>query len=629
MTKAFIEKIMRLLIFNLLAICLFSGCDTESTRPVNTGMGQETGADRLLASGQYFDAANKYLQLASLQPEKSNYFRLKAAEAYFTGGDSGNARAILENLRFQNDQEALNFEMKILLAKISLEDNSVKAALDALNIIPPITAPAESLKAFHETRAQVFDLQRNPISAAKERLALDRMLLSPVAKTNNNRQIWNAINQYNMRVLKRLRLNSTGLMTSWIELAIIYQSTLFEPELLQKEVAIWAEHYPNHPATLFLTEELLRSSRQQNLRPGHIALILPFSEPFEAHSKAIRDGFLTAWYSSVNYRPVVNIYNANSLDILEVYQSAVTNGADFIVGPLEKEAIKKLMDYGNLPVTTLALNQYDPGQSLGASDNSRSGLKTLIQFGLAPEDEAIQVADRASNDGHKKALVIAPVGDWGIRLFESFNQQWQVNGGKVIDFISYNNNINDFSTPVKRLLNVSSSEARSRLLQQKLSKGLKSESRLRQDADMIFLVADPGTSRQIVPQLRFHSANRFPVYSTSYLYSGNEAPELDTDINGVFFTDIPWVLKNENSVIRDIVDANWAADRSQYNRLYALGVDAYMIIPNLERLSQQQTISYSGNTGDLYMNSEGYIRRKSTWAQFQNGIPRLLKKDLP
>jgi hypothetical protein len=58
--------------------------------------------------------------------------------------------------------------------------------------------------------------------------------------------------------------------------------------------------------------------------------------------------------------------------------------------------------------------------------------------------------------------------------------------------------------------------------------------------------------------------------------------------------------------------------------LYALGIDAYRMIPYIGKLSLQDTAVYHGETGDLYMNKDGRIQRKLLWARFVNGAPALL-----
>ncbi|MFT5133627.1 MAG: outer membrane PBP1 activator LpoA protein, partial [Gammaproteobacteria bacterium] len=309
-------------------------------------------------------------------------------------------------------------------------------------------------------------------------------------------------------------------------------------------------------------------------------------------------------------------------------RQAVSDGADFIVGPLEKQAVETLLQ-SRLDVTVLALNQAEQA-SHENTHASPQQLPKIIQFGLSPEDEARQVAEKGIFDGHNKALVISPNDEWGFRLASAFGEAWTALGGKVLEYVSYDHRALDYSTPVKKLLNIDSSQLRANKLRQKINRDLKSEPRLRKDADMIFMAAVPLSARQIVPQFRFYLAEGIPVYSSSHSYSGIENPQADSDMNGILFTDMPALLnvKNQSSSVHAGLNSNWSADTSGQRRLYALGIDAYRMIPFLGKLALQDTAVYSGETGDLYMTKEGRIQRKLLWAKFVNGKPRLIDEEM-
>ena len=623
------RKLSSLLPALMVSAILITACGPETTRPDNTNTAPDARALQYITSHQYLDGAVEYMKLAGLYPERQTEYRLDAARAYYLGGDAAQARSIAIATQIDAHDNSNILRRKILLARLSLEENDPEAAIAALGRKPAAASPEDMVIEYHEVRASAYELKGDSIRAVKEYLVLSGLQHDPGTRTTEYRKIWSTLNHLNVRELNRLHKATSGKLTSWIELAIIYQSNLFKPELLQQELAIWKDHYPDHPANAFLLGEILQTSRSPGVLPKHIALCLPFLEPYKQYSEAIRDGFISAWYASEHYRPVVNIYNADSLNIQEVYRIAVDNGADFIVGPLEKEAIARLMELQQLPVTTLALNQYS-GNGQVKKDPDHPYPK-LLRFDLSPEDEARQAADRASGDGAHRALVIAPEGDWGGRLVQAFSSKWASDGGRVIDAITYPADTTDFSAPVKRLLNITGSEYRARLLQQRLNKRIKSETRIRQDADMIFLVADPAAARQIVPQLRFFRAGGLPVYSTRFLYSGTNTAKLDNDINDVIFPDFPWVIDPASSMepVHRIIDDNWSANTSRYNRMYALGVDAFRLIPNLQRLADQPSVTYAGETGNLYLTDDGTVRRKLLWARVVNGKPQLITGEIP
>jgi outer membrane PBP1 activator LpoA protein len=610
------------LLFLLILISLHACGPTTPTKPDSSPANPTDKAETLFNTGQYIEAGDEYILLAELPElpaQTRSMYLLNAAHAYSRGNDLNGARTILDNV---NEESVLK---NIIYSDIFLSLNLPAEALGYINDLSiNVISEAQAIRVL-ENKALAYELLVNPLLATRQRIILHEYLTS-ARQANNIDKIWQSLSTLNIDVLRRQRLISSGRTKSWLELAIIYQSSFLNPDLFNTQLQTWSQQYPDHPANSSLLVELVLSSNETGFRPNHIALILPFTGPYEPYSKAIREGFLAAWFMASKYKPIVNIYDANSLNITETYLKAVSDGADFIVGPLEKEAILALIESDNLPVPILALNQYS--ENSDSPDNSQKfEIPQLMQFGLVPEDESRQIANIANEQGYSKALVIAPEGGWGERLFNSFAQEWLDEGNRIVSYVTYRNNQEDFALPVKNLLNVASSENRARMLQQKLNKSIKSETRLREDADMIYLIAEPVEARQLIPQLQFHRASNIPVFSTSYIYSGIKASELDRDVNGVFFTDIPWVIEDENSQIKSLINKNWSADQSPYNRLYALGIDAYEIIPNLKRLSEQRSISYTGETGELFMAGNGLIRRKSSWAKFTNGEPEFINME--
>ena len=156
---------------------------------------------------------------------------------------------------------------------------------------------------------------------------------------------------------------------------------------------------------------------------NQIALLLPFTAKFRDASTAIREGFIAAWYESPSTKPVIKIYDADAQNIIEKYQLAINEGADFIIGPLEKEAVSILIENNQISVRTMVLNNYDKNPVYMNDSQNNLVIPSLIQFALSPEDEAIQVADRAWFDGHANALIITPDTQWGERIFNAFNTQ--------------------------------------------------------------------------------------------------------------------------------------------------------------------------------------------------------------
>ena len=427
-------------------------------------------------------------------------------------------------------------------------------------------------------------------------------------------------------MLEQFQSDAQDPLAGWASLAIVARQDLYDAALFNEKVNHWRLTYPNHPAEMPILSELLEKSTNLGKKITNIALLLPQNGRFAQAGAAVRDGFLSAWYGDNNQQdqPMVHVYDADEGNILEVYQRAVEEGADLIVGPLEKEALKTLLSLPELPVTTLALNQLENEELDQLSSHINSD--RFYQFGLPPELEAQQVADKAWAEGFTRALAITLEGNWGDRLFLAFKSQFESLGGMILEHQAIAATNHDFSTPVTQLLNIDGSQQRYQALTTQLKRKIMFEPRPRKDMDFIFLTMLPEQARQIRPQLMFHRSSATPVLATSHVYGLPVRGEPDLDMEGVIFTDMPWLL-NHQTLEKDTplsMQGNWPDDNAAFLRLFALGIDAYKIIPQLGQLRYQTNAELKGETGKLSMNSNGQVIRELTWAKFNRGIPQTI-----
>ncbi|MCG8380333.1 MAG: penicillin-binding protein activator [Proteobacteria bacterium] len=612
---------MRFLIIVFFSLLFLSACGPTKDSSQQAQIDPEENARLLMQSGDYAGAATEYLDLAARDKQNPAIYRLKAATAYIEAGLFNDAQRILDETQIPENDSLQNSRQHILRARLELEFGQPGKAINLLN---ELSAPelGQGLRlSYHDILARAYLAHGDYLQAINERIQLQNYLGTPTEIDQNNRSLWQIFEAIPETDLDDLRLVAPTELVSWFELASLYQSYRFQPGKLKNAIDGWVQRYPGHPAYTSIVPQLVDTSSQLVNRPAKIGLLLPFSGQYKKASTAIRDGFLAARYLDAADKPDVEIYDTNALDIVETYNQAVSEGVDYVVGPLEKEAIKRLNDLNNLPVQVLALNRQDT-----ESGNEQMVNKKLIQFALSPEDEARQIAEAALADGHTLALVITPNIPWGQRIAEAFKNRWIELGGGVLEHTFFESNGQDFATPVKELLNIDSSEQRGRDLRSKLNRKIHNVERRREDADFIFTAAVPGDARQLFPQFRFYRASDLPVYSTSHIFNGVINETRDSDMEGVIFIDMPWILDTSRqlSLIQDALNRNWSQDKSNYRRLYALGIDAYRIIPELGRLSTDKNSYLNGETGDLTISSDNIIKRKLRRAQFFKGKPILL-----
>ena len=341
--------------------------------------------------------------------------------------------------------------------------------------------------------------------------------------------------------------------------------------------------------------------------------------PFGKAAKAIRNGFLAAYYhdSDRQTKPTINIYNTNSdTPIADIYNRALDAGATVVIGPLDKKKIVELTTTTDIAVPTLALNHLE---------NEDYYASNLFQFGLSPEDEARQIAQRAWFDGHNEAAMIYPEGSWGDRVASAFKLHWEQLGGRIATEQHYPAKKNDFSASINKLLNIDQSKERKKSLAKLLKARMRFEPRRRQDIDFIFMGAFPRQARLIPPQLKFFDAGDLPLYATSHSFSGKINRSSDRDMNGVIIGDMPWTLRgNKSSPVRKTIYKTFRKDVGKYSRLYALGVDAHNVIYFLNWLRSNANARLNGATGTIHMTTNNRLDRDLTWARFSRGKPKVL-----
>ena len=406
----------------------------------------------------------------------------------------------------------------------------------------------------------------------------------------------------------------------WLELAGSVRAPELSIDDQSRIIRRWQNNWPGHPAAQILPSELQLIASLAENRPEKIALALPLQGPLAAAGKAIRDGFLAAYYqddSGDRNKTDIRVVDTSGQPFDELYKELAAQDIDLIIGPLEKKALASLTSMRTLPVPALGLNYLPDGQK--APDG-------LYQFGLSAEDEARQIADRLAGKGINQVLVLIPNGEWGDRVEAALLKRMQHNGAVALDIQRFFREDN-LRAVTADLLGITVSRDRAIQVERTIGLNVEFEPRRRQDAEAIIMVAEPAVARQFKPLFAYYFGGDLPVYSPSIIYEGTPDAGRDRDLNQVMFTDIPWVLDDKNP-LRDEASQVLSGTRGQLGRLFAMGADAWQLSKRLPLLRQVQTATIDGQTGQLAMTREGSIHRNQLWAQFESGTPNLLPQSV-
>lgn len=551
-------------------------------------------------------------------PLKQRY-QLRAAELLLRELQLPLAEELLSTIDVSVLPAELQVQYASLHARILRNQGKFKEALATLNAPKlqdmVLLSDLPRQLQISQLRASLYAMEGMHLEAAQERIYIDP-LLTEAQQEVNREGIWHSLSYVPTRRLLESHQNASNRdFLGWVELASIAKDNQGDIDTQVRQLGAWQQRWPNHPASGNLPGGLDKLSNMAAERPQQIALILPFSGKLAPLGKAIRDGFMATYYqtrSRGNQTPNIKTYDCADGDQIDlIYQQAVQDGAQLVIGPLRKEVVEILRaKVQHFPVPVLALNRLP-------NDNPAPN---FYQFALAPEDEASQVARIAASEGYQRAMVLTPDSEWGLNVAQAFSNEWKALGGNVVAQAAFNGSTNNYSQIIKDAMQLDRSEKRAQKLTWLIGNNIEFQPRRRSDMDFIFLVARPQEAYAIKPLLAFHYAGDIPVYATSHIYNGIPSPGRDRDIDGVKFVDSPWSLNNESPEKKAILKE--LPQSRHYQRMYALGVDAYRLYPRLQQMAQLDSSRVYGATGSLKINEAGQVERQLQLAVFENGLAK-------
>ncbi len=579
-----------------LLAALVAGCSMAGLQSTSGPAAAADRAARQSRQGDHAAAAQNY-ESAARQAEDTgrNGYWLAAGREWLQAGDPAKAESALAQLTppvsAADTREHLRLDSEIALAR-----GDVQRAAALLRDIPD-----GGDTAVLATRARVQFGSLQVADAVATLIARGRLLATPAERQQNQRLIVDGIGIALARGADgRPPAGADPELAGWLELGRILADAqagaLGAPRRLQS----WRERYPAHPADPSLWRGLVERPASAGDLPRQVALLLPLSGRAESAGRAVRDGFLAAYYDdgSAN-RPRLRIYDVAERDAPSAYLQALADGSDFVVGPLTREDVAALATLADGRATTLALNFLPDGVVVP---------DRFYQYALSPEDEARVAARRIAADGRLSGVTLAPQSDWGRRVLAAFTDEFSAAGGRIVDRADYQPSTVDFNDLLRQLLQTTGQKG----------------STPRADAQFIFVAAQPVHGRLIRTQLRFNYASALPMYSTSDIF--DQAGTGNFDLDGVMFPDMPWVLDPYGvpATARAAAERAWPGRAGQLGRLHAFGYDAFRMVGELRRLRAGGSTPLPGLTGRLSVDRDGRVRRELDWALVVNGRPEPL-----
>lgn len=560
-------------------------------------------------AGDYAGAAKVYENLAAQNTgEQQNAYLLLAARQYLRARQPDEAERVLASLVSPLTPDHA-FERQMLGVELALVRNQPAEAWQQISGIQQPTAVPAAVRYLGLRQRVAFETNR-PVEAVRSAIARERLITNADERTQARSELLAQLRTaYERGVRVEPRAATDLIVRGWLELASLAAAAARNPVTATPDIEAWRARYPTHPANDVVLTDLLGQRPQERVSTPHVALLLPLSGRNAGAGVIVRDGFMTAYYTSpASQRPRLRVYDTAEISAAEAIARAREEGADFIVGPLTRDEVMAAADLGRANPPILALNflPFD-----------RPAPPGFYQFALSPEEEARAVARRILLDQRRRGVAVVPEGDWGARVLSAFRQELEANGGVLLGDVVLDSTRKDWAPEITQVLRINESHARHRRLESVLGTRLQFSPRRRTDLDFIFAPSPAATARLLRPQLRFHFAGDVATYSTSDAFEPD--PRANEDMEGLIFPDMPWMLGSALAdSVRSVAQEAWPSGGPRRNRLYAFGFDAFRLTLAL-RSGNPAAINVDGLTGRLTLDADRRVQRELMWAQLRNG----------
>ena len=554
--------------------------------------------------------------LKTSQPTRS-LLQLAAAQRFLEGGIPRSAGRILDAIHQPFLTTWITSQHQILSAALALEEGSPKKSLrqQANFNQSSFDSAQQSTAEYLEVIALLMDDQvRNALELVHVASAQENPKKHVDLLVQTTLDYLSFFSEEDLDSIAKDRPWDVEQL-AWIDLANKLAVKGWKNHNLEAALTEWLATNPQHPA------HAVAESRKRELcsidDERHIALILPISSKYADAAIAFREGFKSHLDDRKETpQPLITVYDFgdNPDQAEEKYNQAVINGADFIVGPLGREAVNTLANRAALTVPTLLIGK--------DKANVRSNAFSLD---LSRKAEARSIVAHARKRGLHTALFLYNNGQEYRDAAQEAEATWSTLGGAVADRAIIPSNVSDYSKLISRLLGLDESKKRVDDLEQTIGSpsitGL--DTRIRPDLDVIFMLTDKVTARVLKPQLDFHKAGRLPIYALNVVFNGQPDVMKDLDLEGVMFSEMPSMLDHYNSSdqTKPMVLTNMEQTRLANKRFKALGADSYLISCFLLKTNGELKLNINGASGILTLSKNNLIQRQSSWVFFKNGRP--------
>ena len=595
--------------------------------------------------------------------EQRDTLLLQAADLYLQNQQPVLAQQVLYEVK-EDGISGINQSYYSLLVTKAYAGMPDASAEELLAMLDGVTGKGETAFQKAELQTQLFTQQGNLAAAANS------VLKTNLTDDEKVQQVWQWITS-----IPASSLDSVGSaypdLSPFITLRELTEENASSPEKLAKSLQQFKQVYRGHVLENALPENVIEATELTDAGAIDIAVLLPLSGRLARTGQVVKNGIMAAYYTDVEKRqdehllPRLRFIDTNEVDTQQLLSEI--GDTKFIIGPLLKDTVERLIPSLPLGVNVLALNRPDElpdnasakgvttgssnpaiaddalasGTGLAGDDTQNElhslGLPTSLNYyGLAPEDEAKQLAEFIFNKGYRAPIVIAAQSSLYQRMDDTFKKHWQILNNQEnkqranITSVSFNDS-NSLREGITQALDVAQSNERINQIEYMTNDEVYNMPRSRRDIDAIVAFASPQDTELLNPiieaSLNPYDGKQVPVYATSRSMDYDSGKNQWRDLQNVHFIDMPWLMPSHSwQPLQQEVEQAWQNQNTMQKRLFAFGFDAYQLLPQLGMLNTLKYLSHEGLTGTLSLNQQGEVIRKQPQAIIRNEKVQMLSE---
>ncbi len=510
----------------------------------------------------------------------------------------------------KNDHAYL-YQLGLIKASSLLALNYNKLAYQQLKKIETLSLKTPLTLKYYQLLSEIY--QKQDRSVAKLNADLYAFSVNKKASSEDVSSLWQGIQELSLWQLKQLADQKPPYIKGWLQLAKFAHQFGHNQPQLNRYLQQWQRQYSTHPAMSIALQ--LESANLNNIAIKNIAVILPLSGEKKSAGIAAQQGILAAYNN--NETKHLLFIDANQVDWTTLNDTLIEQEVDYVIGPLLKSNVNAYLAALNVitPETQV------PSLLLNLPQN-KTLISTHVALSMRPEDEANQAASILSQKNYLHPLILSHQDNVSKRIAKTFAKQWQVITGTTVDIVYFDKG-KEMQTSLKTSLDVTASQNRIKKLKRKLKYTIKSQSRNRRDIDMIYVVGSSEQTRLVKPYIDVNTspfASIIPVYASSRSHSTQNTQNSNRDLQGLIFTEIPWLLtsKEQNKRLKQLSDNLWPKRSDSLSQIFAMGFDSYHLINKISLMKQAPYIQHFGQTGALKLNKDNILTRSLLWGKYVN-----------